>query len=89
MAEFVKEWNDGGSLSATYEGSGDGSAVFSSDSNEGKDRSMIVTFVDQSGAIRVERSVSQSGRRQAFRCTDGRFILVDGGTFNVIKDGLQ
>lgn len=89
MAEFIKEWTDGGSLSATYEGSGDGSAIFSSDSNEGKDRNMTVTFVDQSGTIRIERLVSQSGRRQAFCCTDGIFLLVDGGTFNVIKDGLQ
>ena len=89
MAELVKQWNDGGSLSATYEGSGDGSAIFSSDINEGKDRSMSVLFVDGSKSIMVERSVSQSGRRQAFSCTDGGFILVDGGTFNVIKDGLQ
>ena len=34
MAELVKPWEDGGNLSVTYEGSGDGSAVFSSDEYE-------------------------------------------------------
>ena len=87
MAELVKPWNDGGSLSATYEGSGDGSAIFSSDVNEGIDREMSVFF--KGGNISEERIVKQEGMREVFSCTDGDFILADGGTFNVIKDGLQ
>ena len=87
MAELVKQWADGGSLTATYEGSGDGSAVFSSDVNEGIDREMSVTF--KGGGISVERSVKQEGKRLRFRCKDGLFLLKNGGTFNVLKDGLQ
>ena len=85
MAELVKQWNDGGSLTATYEGSGDGSAVFSSDTNEGIDREMSVFFKDASKKISVERTVKQEGRREVF----GDFTLANGGTFNVIKNGLQ
>ena len=84
MAELVKPWNDGGSLSATYEGNRDGSAIFSSDTNEGIDREMSVYFKDSSKKISVERKVRQAGRREAF----GDLILADGGTFNVIKNGL-
>ena len=85
MSNLVKPWNDGGCLTATYEGSGDGSAVFSSDTNEGIDREMSVYFKDVSGKVSVERSVRQEGRREVF----GDIALADGGTFNVIKDGLQ
>ena len=85
MAELVKQWNDGGSLTATYEGSGDGSAVFSSTTNEGIDREMSVVFKDASKKVSVERKVWQEGRREVF----GDFILADGGTYNVIKNGLQ
>lgn len=84
MAKLVKQWNDGGSLSVTYEGSRDGSAVFTSDANEGVDREMSVVFKDISGKVSVERQVFQEGRREAFN----DFILADGGTFNVIKNGL-
>lgn len=87
MAELVKQWNDGGSLSVTYEGSGDGSAVFSSDVNEGIDREMTVTF--KGAGQEIERTVKQEGKRLRFRCKDGLFLLKDGGTFNVLKDGLQ
>ena len=89
MAELVRPWNDGGSLTAAYEGSGDGSAVFSSDVNEGIDRDMMVAFVDKSRTVIVERKVKQEGRREVFTGYDERFITADGGTFNSIKDGLQ
>ena len=87
MSNLVRPWNDGGNLSVTYEGSGDGSAVFSSDANEGIDREMTVTFVG--AGQEIERVVRQEGLREVFSCLDGDFILADGGTFNVIKDGLQ
>ena len=85
MAELVKSWNDGGSLTATYEGSGDGSAVFSSDVAEGLDREMSVSFIDKSRAVVVERKVRQEGMREVFNASDGTFFLADGGTFNVLK----
>lgn len=83
MATLVKPWEDGGNLSVTYEGSGDGSAVFTSDENEGIDREMTVTF--KGAGQEIERVVRQEGLREVFSCTDGDFILADGGTFNVLK----
>lgn len=85
--ELKKQWNDGGSLSVSYDGDRDGSAVFSSDVNEGIDREMSVVF--KGGEISVERTVKQEGKRLRFRCKDGLFLLKNGGTFNVLKDGLQ
>ena len=59
MAELVKPWNDGGSLSVAYEGDGDGSAIFTSATNEGIDREMSVVFRDKTQAVAVERLVTQ------------------------------
>lgn len=89
MAELVKPWNDGGSLSVAYEGDGDGSAVFSSDVAEGLDREMIVVFRDGGRTVAVERKVLQVGMREMFVPNDGEFILADGGTYNVLKNELQ
>lgn len=89
MAELVKPWNDGGSLSVAYEGDGDGSAVFSSDVAEGLDREMIVVFRDGGRTVAVERKVLQVGMREMFVPSDGDFILADGGTYNVLKNELQ
>ena len=80
MRELIKPWNDGGSLSVTYEGDGDGSAVFSSDVNEGIDREMTITF--KGAGQEIDRVVKQEGLREIFN--EG-FILADGGTFNVLK----
>ena len=82
MAELQKLWQDGESLTITYDGDGDGSAVFTSTTNEGIDREVNVAFVDASRSIVVERKVSQEGLREIF---EEGFILADGGTFNVIK----
>ena len=60
MAELVKVWHDGGSLSVTYDGDGDGSAVFSSDANTGAERTMEVSFVDASRNVIVVRTVRQA-----------------------------
>lgn len=88
MAELVKSWNDGGSLSVAYEGDGDGSAIFSSDVAEGLDREMIVVFRDGGKTVAVERKVLQVGMREMFVPSDGDFILADGGTYNVLKNEL-
>lgn len=89
MFHFEKEWENGGSLTVTYEGRGDGDATFTSDVNEGLDRETSVTFVDFSKQIRVECKVTQQGKREVFCVADGEFLLSDGGTFNVVKDGTQ
>lgn len=88
MAELVKPWNDGGSLSVSYDGDRDGSAVFSSDVAEGLDREMVVVFRDGGKTVAVERTVKQVGKREVFTGYDERFVTADGGTFNSIKDGL-
>ena len=80
MANFVKPWNDGGNLSATYNGSGDGEAIFTSDINEGIDREMSVVF--KGAGLSIERKVTQVGLREIF---NEDFILADGGTYNVLK----
>lgn len=86
MAQLTKAWENGGNLSATYEGSGDGEAVFSSDTNEGIDREMSVTF--EGGGISVERQVTQEGLRQRFITADGKvFCISGGGRFAVLKEG--
>ena len=88
MAELIKQWEDGSRLTATYEGSGDGDAVFTSDANEGIDREMSVSFVDASGSIVVERRVSQVGLRQPFGLSGGGvFRLSNGGRYGVLKVG--
>lgn len=62
MGELIKKWEDGGSLSVAYTGDGDGSAVFSSDINNGEKRAMQVSFVDSSKSIVVVRTVVQAGK---------------------------
>ena len=84
MAELVKPWNDGGSLSVTYNGSGDGEAIFTSDINEGIDREMLVIFADTERSAMTERKVTQIGMREVFADFN-----VKEGTFNVLKDGIQ
>lgn len=87
MATLIKQWPTGtGSLTATYEGSGDGSAVFTSDTNEGIDRVMDVAF--KGGDIVVERVVTQEGLRQPFGLSGGGvFRIKNGGRFGVLKVG--
>lgn len=89
MATLIKQWLTGtGNLSVTYDGDGDGTAVFSSDVAEGLDREMMVVFRDSGDTVAVERTVKQVGMREVFTGYDEIFITADGGTFNSIKDGL-
>lgn len=62
MAELIKPWNDGGNLSVSYNGDGDGSAVFSSSENTGDTREMAVSFVDSSRQVIIVRTVRQAGK---------------------------
>lgn len=86
MIETKIKWNEGeGYITATYEGSGSGSASISSDVNEGIDReqNIKVEAIDKSSSATIK--VSQEGLREVFSCADGDFILADEGTFNVLK----
>lgn len=86
MKEVRIKWNEGeGYITATYEGSGDGSLTFNSDVNEGIDREQSVKVKTTDDKLSVDISIKQVGLREVFTCTDGEFILADGGTFNVLK----
>lgn len=89
MAELVKPWNDGGSLSATYDGSGDGEAIFTSDINEGIDREMSVIFADIARSVMAERKVTQIGLREEFVTSDSLVFMPTDGVFGVLKVGGQ
>ena len=85
------KWNEGeGYITATYDGSGSGSASISSDVNEGIDREQSITVETTYGNNPKSESISvkQLGMREVFLPSDGDFILADGGTFNTIKDEL-
>lgn len=85
------KWNEGeGYITATYEGSGNGSASIASDINEGIDReqAIIVETTQGNEPKQVSVSVMQSGMREVFEPSDGGFVLDDGGTFNVLKNGV-
>ena len=83
--DYIKQWPDGESLTVTYDGDRDGSAVFTSDTNESIDREMSVFFRSVGGGVVVERKVTQVGLREVFNVTEGPFMVVEG-TFNVLKE---
>lgn len=89
MAELIKPWNNGGSLSATYNGSGDGEATFTSDINEGIDREMSVVFADTARSVIAERKVTQIGLREEFVTSDSLVFMPTDGVFGVLKVGGQ
>lgn len=80
-----KSWDDGSGdkLTATYT---ETEATFTSDENEGIDRSMDVFFKGE--GLTVVRTAKQQGKRETFYVTEGEFLVTDGN-FNVIKDGIQ
>lgn len=80
------KWNEGdGYITATYEGSGSGSASISSDVNEGIDREQSIKVETTDKSVSAALVVSQEGLREVFLPSDGDFVLADGGTFNVLK----
>lgn len=66
--------------------SGKGPGVVSIEAypNEGCDRSVEVTAATTKGPS-ATLTVTQTGMREPFACSDMDFILSDGGTFNVLK----
>ena len=84
MKSVIKPWANGGNLTITYTGNGNGSAVFSSDANEGIDREMTVTF--KGAGQSIEKKVTQEGLRQPFGLAGGGvFRVKGGGRFGVLK----
>lgn len=84
------KWNEGdGYITATYEGSGNGSASIASDINEGIDRTQSITVRTTQGSEPKSEpvQVTQIGLREVFESSDGGFVLNDGGTLNVLKVG--
>lgn len=80
------KWNEGdGYITATYEGSGNGSASISSDVNEGIDREQSIKVETTNKSASDTLVVSQEGLREVFLPSNGDFVLADGGTFNVLK----
>ena len=84
------KWNEGeGYITATYKGSGSGSASISSDVNEGIDREQSIKVETTDKSVSATLMVSQEGLREVFEPSDGGFVLSDGGTFNTLKNELQ
>jgi hypothetical protein len=82
------KWNEGeGYITATYEGSGNGSASISSDINEGIDREQSIKVETTDKSVSATLVVLQEGLREVFEPSDGLFVLANGGTFNVLKVG--
>ena len=82
------KWNEGeGYITATYEGSGNGSASISSDVNEGIDREQSIKVETTDKSVSATLVVSQEGLREIFEPSDGLFVVADGGTYNVLKIG--
>ena len=80
------KWNEGeGYITATYEGSGSGSASISSDINEGIDRAQSIKVETTDKSVSATLLVSQEGLREIFVASDDEFVLNDGGTLNVLK----
>lgn len=91
MATTKLKWNEGdGYITATYNGSGNGSVSISSDINEGIDRQLTISVKTTQGANQKTKSVVvlQYGLREVLDASDGGFVLADGGTYNVKKNGL-
>lgn len=83
--EYIKEWEDGGTLYVTYEGNGDGEAIISSDPYEGIDRETTITF--KGGGKYDTLKVRQEGTRQQFVTADELvFRCADGGMFGVLNN---
>ena len=80
-------WKEGGGNIVITTGSNYTVSVMSDVANEGLDREQTVVFKTTKGnnQVSVSTTVSQEGKRQAFAVNEGRFILSDGSTFNVIK----
>ena len=70
MARWTNEWDDG-SIAVTYDGKGKGDIAFSATPNEGVDKEMEVTLVDEKRRTSFTFIVTQEGRREVLEDADG------------------
>lgn len=62
MVQLVKEWGENGDIvTIKYDGNRTSPALFSSSQNNGKERTMEVSFVDSSRSFSVVRTIRQDG----------------------------
>lgn len=88
MAELIKQWNDGRNLTATYTGSGDGEATFTSEVNEGIDKEINVIVRTTEGNNVDEKSVvvKQAGLREEYITADGEvYMTADNEIYGCLK----
>lgn len=89
MAELVKQWNDGKDLTVTYTGSGDGQAVFTSETNEGIDKEIDVTIRTTKGNNPQSKvvKVKQEGLREEYITSDGDvYMTADNEIYGCLKE---
>ncbi len=84
-------WKEGKGNIVITPGSNGTASVSSDVANEGLDREQTVVFRTTNSGVQasVSTTISQIGKRQAFAVAEGRFLLSDGSTFNVIKKSLH
>lgn len=85
MATVTKQWDNGGTLTIEYSGGGSGDVEFSSDVNEGAERTMEILIETITG-IQVTRTVRQEGMREPFSGSDGVFYGKYGERFLCLKE---
>jgi hypothetical protein len=88
MATALIPWQTGdGNIAVNFTGAGNDSPTVQSDANEGLDREQTISWQTTDGTPQrnVSMTVRQSGLREVFNASDGGFLLVDGGSFNVLK----
>ena len=85
------KWNQGeGFITATYQGSGDGSASISSDINEGIDREQNIKVETTNKLLSETVTIKQEGLRQPIALKDGGvFRVSNGGRFGVLKSIIE
>lgn len=88
MEKAIK-WNEGdGNIIVSYDGNGDGSiSLFSDVANKGLDREQELNITTDKGDVSIKLKVIQYGLYETYDTTNDRFILADGGSFNVFKEG--
>lgn len=84
MAQVVKN-----GITMEYTGTeGLTSVSVSAVKNEGLDSSTTFTVATDDGTLSHDITVQQEGMREVFNASDGDFLLSDGSTYNVLKQGL-
>lgn len=76
-------------ITMEYTGTGGTSSVsVSAVKNEGLDSSTTFTVSTDDEKLSHDVVVAQEGMREVFNASDGEFLLSDGTTYNVLKQGL-